>query len=191
MKPTAEPLSKRSTVFETDLRSVKFLHRGKVRDIYELDAQRLLIIQTDRLSAFDVVLPTPIPGKGQVLTALSLFWFHRLAPVIPNHLLDADPASAVAAGERDQVAGRAMVVRRLQPLPIEAIVRGYVAGSGWKEYQASGAICGIRLPQGLEEADRLPAAIFTPANTRESSPIASSLPAIDFTELALGSMSQS
>jgi phosphoribosylaminoimidazole-succinocarboxamide synthase len=148
---------------QSSLQSLKFLHRGKVRDIYEIDAQRLLIVQTDRLSAFDVILPTPIPGKGEVLTALSLFWFRRLAHVIPNHLLDIDPLSIVAAGERDQIAGRAMVVRRLQPLPIEAIVRGYVAGSGWKDYQKSGAICGVALPAGLKEADKLPAAIFTPS----------------------------
>jgi phosphoribosylaminoimidazole-succinocarboxamide synthase len=148
---------------QSSLQSLKFLHRGKVRDIYEIDAQRLLIVQTDRLSAFDVILPTPIPGKGEVLTALSLFWFRRLAHVIPNHLLDVDPLSIVAAGERDQIAGRAMVVRRLQPLPIEAIVRGYVAGSGWKDYQKSGAICGVALPAGLKEADKLPAAIFTPS----------------------------
>jgi phosphoribosylaminoimidazole-succinocarboxamide synthase len=148
---------------QSDLRSLKFVHRGKVRDIYEIDADRLLIVQTDRLSAFDVILPTPIPGKGEVLTALSLFWFRRLAHVIPNHLLEIDPGSVVAAAEREQIAGRAMVVRRLRPLPIEAIVRGYLAGSGWKEYQTTGAICGIRLPAGLREADRLPATLFTPS----------------------------
>jgi len=148
---------------QSDLRSLKFLHRGKVRDIYEIDRDRLLIVQTDRLSAFDVVLPTPIPGKGEVLTALSLFWFRRLAHVIRNHLLEVDPLSVVAAPERDQIVGRAMVVRRMRPLPIEAIVRGYVAGSGWKEYQRTGAICGIPLPAGLREADQLPATIFTPS----------------------------
>jgi phosphoribosylaminoimidazole-succinocarboxamide synthase len=148
---------------QSDLRSLKFLHRGKVRDIYEIDRDRLLIVQTDRLSAFDVVLPTPIPGKGEVLTALSLFWFRRLAHVIRNHLLEVDPLSVVAAPERDQIAGRAMVVRRMRPLPIEAIVRGYVAGSGWKEYQRTGAICGIPLPAGLREADKLPVTIFTPS----------------------------
>ena len=152
-----------SALFESNLQSLKFLHRGKVRDIYEVDAQRLLIVQTDRLSAFDVILPSPVPGKGEVLTALSLFWFKRLAALGPNHLLDVDPASVVAADERDQIAGRAMVVRKLKPLPVEAIVRGYVAGSGWKEYQRTGAICGIALPQGLQEADRLPEAIFTPS----------------------------
>jgi phosphoribosylaminoimidazole-succinocarboxamide synthase len=139
------------------------LHRGKVRDIYAVDDERWLIIQTDRLSAFDVVLASPVPGKGEVLTALSNFWFRRLAHVIPNHLLDVAPESVVSADERDQVAGRAFVVRRLQPLSIEAIVRGYLAGSGWKEYRTSGTICGIALPAGLQEADKLPHAIFTPS----------------------------
>ena len=150
-------------LFESNLASLRLLHRGKVRDLYEVDSERLLIVQTDRLSAFDVVLPTPVPGKGEVLTALSLFWFRRLAQVIPNHLLEVDPLSLVPADERDQLAGRAMVVRRLTPLPIEAIARGYVAGSGWKEYRATGTICGIALPAGLREADRLPATIFTPS----------------------------
>jgi phosphoribosylaminoimidazole-succinocarboxamide synthase len=150
-------------VLETHLRSLKFLHRGKVRDIYEIDAERLLIVQTDRLSAFDVILPTPVPGKGRVLTQVSNFWFERLAHVIPNHLLPVDPASVVAPDERPQVEGRAFVVRRLAPLPIEAIVRGYVAGSGWKDYQRTGSICGIPLPAGLQEAQQLPAPIFTPS----------------------------
>jgi phosphoribosylaminoimidazole-succinocarboxamide synthase len=151
------------SLFESALRSLRLLHRGKVRDIYAVDEERLLIIQTDRLSAFDVVLASPVPGKGEVLTALSNFWFQRLAHIIPNHLLDVAPESVVAAEERDQVAGRAFVVRRLQPLPIEAIVRGYLAGSGWKEYRNSGAICGIELPAGLQEAAQLPHAIFTPS----------------------------
>jgi phosphoribosylaminoimidazole-succinocarboxamide synthase len=151
------------TLLESTLSSLRLLHRGKVRDIYAIDDERLLIIQTDRLSAFDVILPTPVPGKGEVLTALSNFWFRKLAHVIPNHLLDVAPESLVPANERDQVAGRAFVVRRLQPLPIEAIVRGYVAGSGWKEYRKSGTICGIALPAGLREAEKLPQAIFTPS----------------------------
>jgi phosphoribosylaminoimidazole-succinocarboxamide synthase len=151
------------SLFESALRSLQLLHRGKVRDIYALDEERLLIVQTDRLSAFDVVLASPVPGKGKVLTALSNFWFQRLAHIIPNHLLDVAPESVVAAGERDQVAGRAFVVRRLQPLPIEAIVRGYLAGSGWKEYRNSGAICDIELPAGLQEAAQLPHPIFTPS----------------------------
>jgi len=150
-------------LLESSLTSLKFLHRGKVRDLYEIDAQRLLIVQTDRLSAFDVILPTPVPGKGEILTALSKFWFRRLAHVIPNHMLDEAPEAFVSAAEREQVAGRAMVTRRLMPLPIEAIVRGYVAGSGWKDYRRSGAICGIPLPTGLQEADKLPEAIFTPS----------------------------
>jgi len=151
------------TVFQTDLKSLPFLHRGKVRDLYAVGDDKLLVVQTDRLSAFDVILPTPIPGKGQVLTALSLFWFDRLAHVIPNHLTGIDPASVVAPEERSQIAGRSMVVRRFKPLMIEAVVRGYVAGSGWKDYRATGAICGIRLPPGLAEAQQLPEPIFTPA----------------------------
>jgi len=150
-------------VLESSLKSLPFLHRGKVRDIYAVDDDKLLVIQTDRLSAFDVVLPTPIPGKGHVLTALSLFWFRKLAHVIPNHLTDVEPESVVSPDERSQVAGRAMVVRRLKPLPIEAIARGYVIGSGWKDYQRTGAICGIPLPAGLREAERLPQPIFTPS----------------------------
>jgi phosphoribosylaminoimidazole-succinocarboxamide synthase len=148
---------------ETSLRSLPLLHRGKVRDLYAIDDEHLLVIQTDRLSAFDVILPTPIPGKGKVLTAVSNFWFAKLGHVIPNHLTGIDPESVVAPAERPQVAGRAFVVRRLQPLPIEAIVRGYVAGSGWKDYRASGAICGIALPAGLQEASKLPQPIFTPS----------------------------
>ncbi len=159
-----DPMPKNTNaILETNLRSLSFLHRGKVRDIYEIDAERLLVIQTDRLSAFDVILPTPVPGKGRILTAMSVFWFKRLAHVVSNHLLDTDPASVVAAGERDQVAGRAMVVRRLKPLPVEAIVRGYVAGSGWKDYQASQSICGIALPAGLKQAQKLAQPIFTPS----------------------------
>jgi phosphoribosylaminoimidazole-succinocarboxamide synthase len=150
-------------LFESNLRSLKLLHRGKVRDIYAVDEARLLILQTDRLSAFDVILPTPVPDKGEVLTALSKFWFRRLARIIVNHLLDDDPVALVAAAERDQVVGRAFLVRRLKPLPIEAIARGYLAGSGWKEYQRTGAICGIPLPPGLREAEQLPQPIFTPS----------------------------
>ncbi len=150
-------------MLESSLSSLPFLHRGKVRDIYAVDDDKLLVVQTDRLSAFDVVLPTPIPGKGRVLTALSLFWFRKLAHVIPNHLTGIEPESVVRPDERSQVAGRAMVVRRLKPLPIEAIARGYVIGSGWKDYQRTGTICGIALPAGLREAERLPQPIFTPS----------------------------
>ncbi len=151
------------SVLETSLKSLKFLHRGKVRDIYAVDAERLLIVQTDRLSAFDVILPDPIPGKGRVLTAMSNFWFRKLRHVIANHLLDEAPESLVAPEEREQVAGRAFVVRKLKPLPIEAIVRGYVAGSGWKDYQKTGMICGIVLPPGLQEAQQLSQPLFTPS----------------------------
>ncbi len=150
-------------LLQSDLKSLPLVHRGKVRDLYALGDDRLLVIQTDRLSAFDVILPTPIPGKGEVLTALSLFWFERLGHVLPNHLTGVDPQSVVTPGERAQVAARAMVVSRFQPLMIEAVVRGYLAGSAWKDYQASGAVCGIALPAGLQEAQRLPQPIFTPA----------------------------
>jgi phosphoribosylaminoimidazole-succinocarboxamide synthase len=136
--------------------------RGKVRDIYDL-GDKLLIVATDRLSAFDVILPTPIPDKGRVLTQLSLFWFNLLAEVIPNHVLTATEFPPPFDSFRDELAGRSMVVRKTQPLPIECVVRGYVSGSGWKDYRASGKICGISLPAGLRESDRLPEPIFTPA----------------------------
>jgi phosphoribosylaminoimidazole-succinocarboxamide synthase len=152
-----------STLFESSLKSLPFLHRGKVRDLYAVGDDKLLVIQTDRLSAFDVILPTPVPGKGRVLTALSHFWFEKLAHVIPNHLTGIAPETVVAANERDQVTGRAMVVRRLKPVLVEAIARGYIIGSGWKEYQKTGAICGIKLPAGLREAEKLPRPIFTPS----------------------------
>ena len=151
------------TLFESSLTSLKFLHRGKVRDLYAVGDDKLLVIQTDRLSAFDVILPDPIPDKGRVLTAMSNFWFEKLAHVIPHHLAGIAPESVVAPSERDQVAGRAMVVRKLKPLMIEAVVRGYIIGSGWKDYQKTGMVCGIRLPAGLKEAEKLPEAIFTPA----------------------------
>lgn len=151
-------------LFETTLQSLPLVHRGKVRDIYLVNDEQLLIVQTDRLSAFDIVLPTPVPGKGKILTALSDFWFKKLAHILPNHLTSIAPESVVAENEREQVCGRAFVIRRLQPLPIEAIVRGYVVGSGWKDYQKTGAICGISLPTGLKLADKLPdGAIFTPS----------------------------
>jgi phosphoribosylaminoimidazole-succinocarboxamide synthase len=156
-------MSATQPIHETSLKSLELLHRGKVRDLYAVDAERLLIVQTDRLSAFDVVLPTPVPGKGRVLTEMSNFWFRKLGHVIPNHLLDIAPVSLVPAAERSQIEGRAFVVRRLQPLPIEAIVRGYIAGSGWKDYQKTQMICGIPLPGGLKEAQQLSAPIFTPS----------------------------
>jgi phosphoribosylaminoimidazole-succinocarboxamide synthase len=152
-----------STLFESSLKSLKFLHRGKVRDLYAVDADKLLVIQTDRLSAFDVILPDPIPEKGRVLTEMSFFWFRKLGHVIENHLTGVAPESVVAPDERSQVAGRAMVVRKFKPLMIEAVVRGYIIGSGWKDYQKTGMVCGIRLPAGLKEAQKLPEAIFTPA----------------------------
>jgi len=152
------------TLLESSLTSLKFLHRGKVRDIYAVDEDKLLIIQTDRLSAFDVVLKTPVPGKGKVLTAMSSFWFRKLSHIIPNHLTEFSPESLVSTEELEQVVDRAFVVKRLKPLPIEAIVRGYVVGSGWKDYQKTGEICGITLPTGLQEASKIPeGAIFTPS----------------------------
>jgi phosphoribosylaminoimidazole-succinocarboxamide synthase len=136
--------------------------RGKVRDIYDL-GDKLLIVATDRLSAFDVILPTPIPDKGRVLTQLSLFWFDLLKDVVPNHVLSATDFPAPFDAYRDDLAGRTMVVRKTRPLPIECVVRGYVSGSGWKDYKATRKICGIELPAGLRESDRLPGPIFTPA----------------------------
>ncbi len=153
-----------TALHESNLTSLPLLHRGKVRDIYGVDDQHLLIVQTDRLSAFDVILPTPVPGKGQVLTTLSNFWFAKLGHVIPNHLSGIAPEDVVKTAEdRAQVAGRAFVVKRLKPLPIEAIVRGYLVGSGWKDYKKTGAVCGIALPAGLQEAQKLPEPLFTPS----------------------------
>jgi phosphoribosylaminoimidazole-succinocarboxamide synthase len=152
-----------SPLFESSLKSLKFLHRGKVRDLYAVGDDKLLVIQTDRLSAFDVILPDPIPEKGRVLTEMSFFWFKKLGHVIPNHLTGIAPESVVKPDERGQVLGRAMVVRKLKPLMIEAVVRGYIIGSGWKDYQKTGRVCGIRLPAGLKEAEQLPEVIFTPA----------------------------
>jgi phosphoribosylaminoimidazole-succinocarboxamide synthase len=141
--------------------------RGKVRDIYDLGDQ-LLIVATDRLSAFDVIMPTPIPDKGKVLTQISLFWFDLLKDVVPNHVVRADNFPAPFDQYRDQVAGRSMLVRKTQPLPIECVVRGYLSGSGWKEYSATGKVCGIALPTGLRESDKLPEPIFTPATKATS-----------------------
>lgn len=152
-----------NTLFESSIQSLPLLHKGKVRDIYEVDAQRMLIVTTDRLSAFDVVLPTPIPGKGQVLTAVADFWFAKLAHIMPNQLTGDAPETVVSPDERDQVAGRALVVKRLKALPVEAIVRGYLVGSGWAEYKQNGQVCGITLPEDMQLADRLPEPIFTPS----------------------------
>jgi phosphoribosylaminoimidazole-succinocarboxamide synthase len=150
-------------LFESSLKSLTFLHRGKVRDLYAVGTDRLLVIQTDRLSAFDVIMPDPIPEKGRVLTEMSFFWFRKLGHVIANHLTGVAPETVVAPEERWQVTGRAMVVRKLVPLKIEAVVRGYIIGSGWKDYQKTGRVCGIQLPAGLKEAQKLPEVIFTPA----------------------------
>lgn len=153
-----------SALHESNLSSLKLLHRGKVRDLYAIDDQHLLIVQTDRLSAFDVILPNPVPGKGQVLTTLSNFWFEKLGHVIPNHLSGIAPEEVVKTdADRAQIMGRAFVVKRLKALPIEAIVRGYLVGSGWKEYKKSGSVCGIKLPAGLQEAQQLPQPLFTPS----------------------------
>lgn len=152
------------TLYESQIKSLPLLNRGKVRDIYEVDDKHLLIVTTDRLSAFDVILPTPIPGKGRVLTEVSNFWFHRTEGLIPNQLTDKTLEQVLPdAAEREPVADQAIVVRKLKPLPVEAIVRGYLIGSGWKDYQKTGAVCGISLPEGLQLADKLPEPIYTPS----------------------------
>ncbi|KAF0812272.1 Phosphoribosylaminoimidazole-succinocarboxamide synthase [Andreprevotia sp. IGB-42] len=147
----------------TNLTSLKKIYSGKVRDLYEIDDQRMLMIATDRLSAFDVILAEPIPEKGKILTAISNFWFEKLKDVVPSHFTGDQPEDVVSAADRPQVEGRAVVCKRLKPVPVEAIVRGYIAGSGWKEYKAQGTVCGIALPAGLKEADKLPEPIFTPS----------------------------
>jgi len=155
-------------LFESDIKSLPLLGRGKVRDIYAVGEDKLLIVTTDRLSAFDVILPDPIPGKGQVLTAVANFWFGKLAHVIPNQLTGIDPESVVSGDdEKVQVRSRALVAKRLKPLPIEAVARGYLIGSGWKDYQATGSVCGIVLPACLQMAQQLPEPIFTPATKAE------------------------
>jgi phosphoribosylaminoimidazole-succinocarboxamide synthase len=157
------------TVYRTALRGLARIHEGKVRDIYAVDDDTLLIVTSDRLSAFDVVLPDPIPDKGRVLNSISAFWFARTAHLVPNHLTGREVASVVHdADERALLAGRAVIVRRLKALPIEAVVRGYLAGSGWKDYQKSGAVCGIELPRGLQLAAPLPQPLFTPATKAPS-----------------------
>ncbi len=150
-------------LLETTITSLPLLARGKVRDNYAVGDDRILMVATDRLSAFDVVMNEPIPGKGELLTKMALFWFDRLAHLMPNHLTGDDPLDVVTPAERDQVRGRSMLVRRLAPLPVEAVVRGYLAGSGWVEYQANASVCGVALPVGLQLASRLPTPIFTPA----------------------------
>jgi phosphoribosylaminoimidazole-succinocarboxamide synthase len=155
-------------MLESHVPSLQRIHQGKVRDIYAVDAQHMLIVTTDRLSAFDVVMPDPIPGKGRVLTRISNFWFERTQHIVPNHLADYPLARAVPdAAERAPLEERSIIVRRLRALPVEAVVRGYLIGSGWKDYQQTGAVCGIALPAGLRQADRLPEPIFTPATKAE------------------------
>lgn len=151
-------------LLQSDLKSLPFIHRGKVRDLYAVGDDKLLVIQTDRLSAFDVILPVPIPGKGRVLTELSNFWFKKLGHVIPNHLTGIAPESVVSVADQAQVAGRSMVVKKLKPLLVEAVVRGYLIGSGWSDYKKSGAVCGIKLPEGLQQAQKLPQVLFTPSS---------------------------
>lgn len=154
-------------LLSTSIRSLPLLARGKVRDNYAVGDDRILMVATDRLSAFDVILGEPIPGKGKLLTQMALFWFDKLTGVVPNHLTGDDPESVVAPDERDQVRGRAMLVKRLKPLPVEAVVRGYLAGSGWAEYQRSRTVCGVPLPEGLVNGSKLPEPIFTPATKAE------------------------
>jgi phosphoribosylaminoimidazole-succinocarboxamide synthase len=155
-------------MLESHLRGLKRIHQGKVRDIYEVDARHLLIVTTDRLSAFDVVLPDPIPGKGSVLTRISQFWFDKTQHIVPNHTTNYPLDRAVPdAAERSGIADRSMIVKRLRALPIEAVVRGYLIGSGWRDYQQTGLVCGISLPSGLQQAERLPEPLFTPATKAE------------------------
>jgi len=155
-------------LFESSIKSLARLGKGKVRDIYAVGDDKMLIVTSDRLSAFDVVLPDPIPDKGRVLNEMASFWFERLGHVVPNQLTGIDPETVVKADEREQVRGRSLVVRKLKPLPIEAVVRGYLIGSGWKDYQQTGKVCGIELPRGLRQAEKLPQPIFTPATKAAS-----------------------
>jgi len=165
----ADVLKVPTTLLQSNLPGLELIHRGKVRDVYALSADRLLMVATDRLSAFDVVMPNPIPGKGEMLTQISNFWFARTAHLVPNHLLDVPVADVLPAGtDLALYARRSVVVRRLQPVPVEAIARGYLIGSGWKDYQASGALCGITLPPGLKQAQQLPEPIFTPSTKAAS-----------------------
>jgi phosphoribosylaminoimidazole-succinocarboxamide synthase len=150
-------------LYETSIKSLPLLSKGKVRDIYTVGEDRLLMVTTDRLSAFDVIMQDPIPGKGAVLNQMANFWFKHLEHIIPNHLTGVDPATVVAPDEVDQVTDRAIVTKRLKPILVEAVVRGYLAGSGWKDYQDTGAVCGVALPTGLQNAQKLPEPIFTPA----------------------------
>ena len=154
-------------LLQSDLHSLPLLARGKVRDNYAVGDDRILMVASDRISAFDVVMGEPIPGKGALLTQMALFWFDKLAHIVPNHLTGEAPESVVSPDEVAQVSGRSMLVKRLKPLPVEAVVRGYLAGSGWKQYQHNSAVCGVKLPPGLHNASRLPEPIFTPATKAE------------------------
>ncbi len=157
-----------AALHQSDIKSLALLNRGKVRDIYAVDDEHMLIVTTDRLSAFDVILPDPIPGKGTILTTVSNFWFNKTQHIIANHLTDKTLDDVLPdAAERNVIKGRVIVVRKLNPLPVEAIVRGYLIGSGWNDYQKTGAICGIQLPEGLQQAQQLPQAIFTPSTKAE------------------------
>ena len=156
-----------STLHQSSIKSLPLVGRGKVRDMYAVGDDKLLIVASDRISAFDVILDDPIPGKGQVLTQMTEFWLNRLGHVVPNHSTSVKPEDVVAPDEREQVAGRAVVVKRLKPVLVEAVARGYLIGSGWKDYQATGSVCGIKLPDGLKQASRLPQPIFTPAAKAE------------------------
>jgi phosphoribosylaminoimidazole-succinocarboxamide synthase len=155
-------------MYQSNIKSLPLLGRGKVRENYAVGTDKMLMVATDRLSAFDVIMNEPIPDKGRVLTGMALFWFEKLKHIVPNHSTGIAPESVVAADEADQVRGRAQVVKRLKPVMIEAVVRGYLAGSGWKEYQESGTVCGITLPPGLKQASKLPQPIFTPATKAEA-----------------------
>ncbi len=155
-------------MYESNLKSLPLIVRGKVRDIYAVGEDKLLLLTSDRLSAYDVILPTPIPHKGEILISLANFWFQKLAHVVPNQLTGIDPVSVVSASERDQVEGRALVVYKYKVLPVEAVVRGYLEGSGWSEYQQNQSVCGIKLPAGLQRASKLPQPIFTPATKAEA-----------------------
>jgi phosphoribosylaminoimidazole-succinocarboxamide synthase len=157
-----------AALYKSEIRSLPLINSGKVRDIYDVDDEHMLIVTTDRISAFDVILPDPIPGKGAVLTAVSNFWFDRTRHIIPNHLSSKTLAEVLPdAAERAAVEGRAVIVRKLKPLPVEAVVRGYIIGSGWKDYLKTGAICGIKLPAGLKQAEQLPEPVFTPSTKAE------------------------
>ena len=156
-----------TSLHQSNIRSLPLLARGKVRDMYAVGEDKLLIVASDRISAFDVILDDPIPGKGEVLTQLTEFWLDKLSDMVPNHSTGIDPEAVVQPDERDQVRGRSMVVKRLKPILVEAVARGYLIGSGWKDYQATGQVCGVRLPEGLKQASKLAQPIFTPAAKAE------------------------